>query len=96
MVNIQVFDGDSGVLKISCTSTGGRPLTMSVTGPSCVVENMMNIVNVAGDMEGMGNGTFSAEIIRQKGSRGDLFVCEASNVVSNASHSVRLKGLSWF
>ena len=59
---------------------------MSVTGPSGVVEDMMNIV-VEGDMEGMGNDTFSAGVFRQRGYPGDLFVCMASNVVSNASHS---------
>ena len=93
--SIEVLGGDSGVYKVSCTSTGGRPLTMSVTGPSGVVEDMMNIV-VEGDMEGMGNDTFSANFIRQTGSHGDLFVCMASNVVSNVSHSFKLKGLSWF
>ena len=65
---------------------------MSVTGPSGVVEDMMNIV-VEGNMEGMGNNTFSANVIRQRGSHGDLFVCMASNGVSNASHSFTLRGL---
>ena len=93
--SIILFEGDSGVYKVSCTSTGGRPLTMSVTGPSGFVEDMMNIV-VEGDMEGMGNDTFSANIVRQRGSHGDLFVCKASNGVSNASHSFTLEGLFWF
>ena len=94
VVNIQVFEA-SEALKVSCTSTGGRPLTMSVTGPSGVVEDMVNIV-VEGNMEGMGNDTFSAEVIRYRGSHGDLYICMASNVASNASHRFRLKGLSWF
>ena len=68
---------------------------MSVTGPSGVVEDMMNIV-VEGNMEGMGNDTLSAEVFRQTGSHGDLFICMASNVVSNASQSFSLKGLSLF
>ena len=84
---------DGEIFKVSCTSTGGRPLTMFVTGPSGVVEDMMNIV-VKGNMEGMGNDTFSANIIRQRGSHGDLFVCKASNGVSNASYSFTLQGLS--
>ena len=89
------IEGDSEVYKVSCTSTGGRPLTMSITGPSGVVEDMMNIV-VEGNMEGMGNDTFSASVIRQRGSHGDLFLCKASNEVSNASHGFTLEGLSWF
>ena len=94
MASIQVFK-DGRAFKVVCTSTGGRPLTMSVTGPSGVVEDMMNIV-VEGDMEGMGNDTFSANIIRQGGSHGGLFVCMASNGVSNASHSFTFKGLCFF
>ena len=92
MGRVQVFEGKGGVFKLICTSTGGRPLTVSVTGSSGVVEDMMNIV-VEGNMEGMGNDTFSAGVIRQRGSHGDLFVCEASNGVSNTSHTFRLKGL---
>ena len=92
--SIQPF-GDSEALRVSCTSTGGRPLTMSLTGPSGIVENLMNIV-VEGDMEGMGNDTFSANVIRQRRSHGDVFICMASNGVSNASHSFTLEGLSLF
>ena len=67
---------------------------MSVTGPSGVVEDMMNIV-VEGDMEGMGNDTFSANVIRQRGSHGDVFICNASNGVSEIlSNGSILKGLS--
>ena len=55
----------------------------------------MNIV-VEGNMEGMGNDTFSASFIRERGSHGDLYVCIASNGVSNASHSFIFEGLSWF
>ena len=91
--SVQEFERDGGAFKVICTSTGGRPLTMSVTGPSGVVEDMMNIV-VEGNMEGMGNDSFSANVIRQRGSHGDLFVCMVSNVVSNVSQSFRLKGLS--
>ena len=84
----------NGMFKIICTSTGGRPLTMSVTGPSGVVEDMMNIV-VEGNMEGMGNDTFSAEVTRQDGKHGDLYICNASNGVSEiSSNGSILKGLS--
>ena len=57
---------------------------MSVTEPSGVVEDMMNIV-VEGNMEGMGNDTFSAGFIKKNGKHGDLYICTASNVVSNSS-----------
>ena len=82
--SIQIFGGGSEVFTVIFTSTGGRPLTMSVIGPSGVVEDMMNIV-VEDDMEGMGNDTFLAEIIRQNGKHGDFYTCTASNGVSNTS-----------
>ena len=84
----------NGKFKVICTSTGGRPLTLSVTGPSAgVVEDMMNIV-VEGDMEGMGNDTFSAGFIKKDGKHGDLYICTASNGVSNSSSTgFVLKGL---
>ena len=68
---------------------------MSVTGPSGVVEDMMNIV-VEGNMEGMGNDTFSAQVIRQNGKHGDVYTCIASNRVSNtSSNSPILRGLTF-
>ena len=40
----------SKMLKVICTSTGGRPLTMSITGPSGVVENMTKIVTIVTEL----------------------------------------------
>ena len=89
--SIQVSErGGGGKFKVFCTSTGGRPLRMSVTGPSGDVEHM-DIVPV-GSEEWVGRGTFSAEVIRQDGTPGDKYVCMASNEVSNSSDSVSLKG----
>ena len=66
---------------------------MSVTGPSGVVEDMMNIA-VEGDMEGMGNDTFSAKVIRHNGIHRDFYTCTASNGVSNiSSNGPILRGL---
>ena len=66
---------------------------MSVTGPSGVVVDMENFTG-KGDVEWMGNDTFSVEVIRTNGTRGDVYGCMASNGVSNGSHSFFLKGLS--
>ena len=44
---------------------------MSVTGPSGVVENMMNISG-KGSVEWVGNDTFSAEVIRTNGTHGEV------------------------
>ena len=90
--SIQVLErGGGGKFKVNCTSTGGRPLRMSVTGPSGDVENM-DIVPV-GSEEWVGRDTFSAEVIRQDGTHGYEYVCMASNDVSNSSDTVSQKGL---
>ena len=90
--SIQVLErGGDGKFKVICTSTGGRPLRMSFTGPSCDVENM-DIVPV-GSEEWVGRDTFSAEVVRPDGTPGYEYVCMASNEVSNSSDSVLLKGL---
>ena len=88
-----MLEKTSKMLKVICTSTGGRPLTISVTGPSGVVENMTKIVNVS-DIKGVGNDKFSAEANWTNGTHGDKYVCFASNGVSNVSDVVSLKGMS--
>ena len=91
--SIQMLEKGSKMLKVICTSTGGRPLTMSITGPSGYVENMTKIVNIS-DIKGVGKDNFSAEANWTKGTHGDTYVCFASNGVSNASDVVSLKGMS--
>ena len=65
---------------------------MTITGPSGTVKNLTKIVEA--DIRGIGNGNFSVEFNGQNGIHGDLYVCMASNGVSNSSHNVTLKGLS--
>ena len=91
--SIQVLGNGSKMLKVICTSTGGRPLTITITGPSGYLENMTNIVNVS-DIQGVGKDNFSAEANWKKGTHGDKYVCFASNRVSTLSDVVSLKGMS--
>ena len=81
-----------GIFKVICTSIGGSPLTMGLSGPSGTME--MWKINEVGNIEGMGNDTFSAEAIRQNGRDGDFYTCLASNGVSNISSIFILRGLS--
>ena len=39
---IQVLNGRNGTFKAICTSYGGQPLSMSITGPSGVEQDLMN------------------------------------------------------
>ena len=70
---------------------------MSVTGPSGVEHDVMNIIEV-GTAEGTGNDIFSAEIeyYYDGGRDGDSYNCNASNVVSNISQSLALAGILYY
>ena len=78
-------------LSVICTSYGGKPLSMSITGSSGVEQDVMNIIEV-GTADGTGNDIFSAEIQHNGGSDGDGYNCNASNVVSSLSQTSTLKG----
>ena len=56
---------------------------MSMTGPSGIEQDVMNIIE----------DIFSAEIQHNGGSDGDRYICNASNVVSSLSQTSTLKGL---
>ena len=87
----------SGRFKVICSSYGGRPLSISITGRSGVAQDVMNIIEV-GTAEGIGNDTFSGEIeyYYDGGRDGDNYNCNASNVVSNISQSVALEGILYY
>ena len=84
--------GRNGTFRVICTSYGGKPLSMSITGPSGVEQDVMNMIEV-GTADGTGNDIFSAEIQHNGGSDGDRYNCNASNVVSSLSQTSTLKGL---
>ena len=88
--NIEIINGRNGTFKVICTSFGGRPLSMSLTGPSGETQEVVSI----GTARGIGNDTFSGEIKYYNGGRDeDRYNCNASNVVSNVSQSSTLAGI---
>ena len=90
-LTIDEFDRRQNSFKVYCTSYGGRPLSMSLTGPSGI-EDLMNIVGL-GEVEAIGNDTFSAKALYQGGKNGDIYNCTASNIVSMTSYETRLKSM---
>ena len=80
-----------GTFRVVCTSTGGRPVRMWVSGPSGVVEDNMNIVNV-GRAVGTGNDTFTSNTTVHDGRNGDTYTCSATNGISNISIKFSLSG----
>ena len=82
---------------VSCTSRGGRALSMSVTGPD-FSEDLDNIRALSSqEPEMMGDDRFfdSTDIISE-GSDGQVYQCTASNgVSSDPTDSVELRGDCW-
>ena len=77
--------------EIHCTSTGGRVLNMSITGPHGVVSALSNIQAV-GAQRWMGNDSYSTSGTVAGANDGDTYNCTASNGVSSATDSVEISG----
>ena len=91
--SIDVVSAREGTFRVRCTSSGGRVLSMSVTGPGGFSEDLDNIQAV-GTPQWKGNDSFSdsTDIISGR-TDGQVFQCTASNgVSSNPTGSVELRG----
>ena len=77
--------------RVNCTSTGGRVLNMSITGPHGVVYPLSNIQPV-GTQRWMGSDIYSAYATLQGADDGDIYNCIASNGVSSANDSIENGG----
>ena len=79
--------------RVRCTSSGGRALSMSVTGPGGFSEDLDNIQAVDTPQR-MGSDSFSDSTdIITGGSDGQVYECTASNGLSpDPTGSVELRG----
>ena len=91
--SIDVASGRLGTFRVRCDSSGGRALSMSVTGPGGFSEDLANIQAV-GTPQRMGSDSFSDSTDILPGvSDGQLYECTASNgVSSDPTGSVELSG----
>ena len=80
---------------VICTSTGGRPLSMSLTGPSGVLKDITKHMAGFGMIKGTGNDSFFADIFLEGGKNGDNYSCAASNIVSHSSIMFILQGIEF-
>ena len=93
--SIDVESGRERTFRVRCTSSGGRALSMSVTGPG-FSEDLDNIQAV-GTPQMMGSDSFSdSTVIISGGSDGQVYECRASNgVSSDHTGRVELRGDLW-
>ena len=81
--SIDMESGNDGTFRVRCTSSSGRALSMSVTGPGGFSEHLDNIQAV-GTPQRMGNDSFFATTdIISGGSDGQVYECTASNGVTS-------------
>ena len=90
---IVVVDRRERTFRVNCTSTGGRALNMSVTGPGA---SFLSSIQAVGDPQGMGNDMFSVSTnVIQGRLDGDAYLCSASNGVSpDLNNSLELRGIA--
>ena len=86
----EVVSRNNNTFKVTCTSTGGGVLNMSVTGPD-FYSHLSNIKAVDTVMR-MGNDTFSGTTQTLTASYGEIYNCTASNGVSVLTKSIEVKG----
>ena len=81
--------------RVRCTSTGGRVLNMSVTGPD--FNSDLSNIQALGTLKRMGNDIYTVTTgTIKKGITEELYDCTASNGVSSHTGSVGLKGACTF
>ena len=90
---IDVVSRRHALFRVTCTSTGGRAVNMTVTGPD-LLNSDLNSIQAVGDPQGMGHDTFSASTAVVLGGRDrDVYQCIVSNSVSpGLGESVELTG----
>ena len=87
-----VVESGRRIFRVRCTSSGGRAVSMSVTGPS-FSEDLDNIQAV-GTPQRMGSDSFSdSTVIISGGSDGQVYECTASNgLPPDPTDTVELRG----
>ena len=90
LASIVMVSEREGTFRVQCTSTGGRPLSMTVTGPLGKKYNLIASIQSVGDPQGMGDDEFTASTGVLSGAmNGDVFQCRVSSGVPTM-----LKGVS--
>ena len=92
---LEVVSRMNKTFRVRCTSTGGRVLNMSVTGPD--FNSGLTNIQAVGTLKRKGNDIYTATTgTIKKWITEELYDCTASNGVSSHTGSVGLKGACTF
>ena len=90
--SIVVVSGRDREFKVQCRSTGGRALSMTVSGPDGYNSDLTSNIQPVGDQRWIGSDNYTATtIVIAGGSNGDVYQCTVTSAASNTG-SVRLTG----
>ena len=91
--SIVVDSARDGEFIVQCSSTGGRALSMTVTGPDIVNSDLTDNIEPVGTTDRMGDDNYRATTsdFITGGSDGDEYVCTATGSTPNTG-SVQLRG----
>ena len=91
--SIVVVSAREGEFRVQCTSTGGRALSMSITGPDGYSSDLTNNIQPMGTQSWIGNDSYTATTsdIITGGNDGDIYECTVTGLTSNTD-SVELRG----
>ena len=88
---IEVISRETSSFRVRCTSTGGRVLNMSVTGPD--FNSDLTNIQAVGTQTWIGNDSYTGTTgTLTKGGTKQLYSCTASNGVSSVTGRTGLKG----
>ena len=90
VASIEMISSGNETFRVRCTSTGGRVLNMSVTGPD--FKSDLSNIQAVGIQMWMGNDSYTATTGNITGGSVGYYYCTASNGVSFRTDCVGLKG----
>ena len=91
--SIVVVSATDGRFRVQCASTGGRAVSMSVTGPDGYSSDLTNNLQPVGTQSWIGSdiNTATTSDIITGGNDGDMYQCTVTGLTSNTA-SVELRG----
>ena len=91
--SIVVVSAREGRFRVKCKSTGGRAITMTVSGPDGYSSDLTNNIQPVGTQNWIGSDSYTATTsdIITGGNDGDIYECTVTGLTSETD-SVVLRG----
>ena len=91
--SIVVVSARDGEFRVNCTSTGGRALTMIVSGPDDYTSDLTNNIQPVGSQSWIGDDIYTATTsdIITGWNDGDMYECTVTGLTPDTD-SVELRG----